>query len=107
MFDGVTDDDEDINDHLLMVPRSASKRSIRVQSAPIIIGDKNSKPKSSFVKKKFEPTVIKPFKMTLRYLILYYCYSGSGYYLFPRISTKARFIWSNNFSKSIRYICLL
>ena len=75
MFDGVTDDDEDINDHLLMVPRSASKRSIRVQSAPIIIGDKNSKPKSSFVKKKFEPTVIKPFKMTLRYfdivLLLY------------------------------------
>ena len=69
MFDGVTDDDEDINDHLLMVPRSASKRSIRVQSAPIIIGDKNSKHKSSFVKKKFEPTVIKPFKMTLRYYI--------------------------------------
>ena len=103
MFDGVTDDDdEDINDHLLMVPRSASKRSIRVQSAPIIIGDKNSKPKSSFVKKKFEPTVIKPFKMTLRYLILYYCYI-SGYYLFPRISTKARFIWSNNFSKSISF----
>ena len=70
MFDGVTDDEEDINDHLLMVPRSASKRSIRVQSAPIIIGDKNSKPKSSFVKKKFEPTVIEPFKMTLRYIIV-------------------------------------
>ena len=71
MFDGVTDDEEDINDHLLMVPRSASKRSIRVQSAPIIIGDKNSnsKPKSSFVKKKFEPTVIEPFKMTLRYIV--------------------------------------
>ena len=58
MFDGVTDDEEDD----VSFVRNTSKRSIRVQSAPIIIGNK-----SSPTKKKFEPTVIKPFKMTIRY----------------------------------------
>jgi hypothetical protein len=63
IFDGVTDTSEDDD---LVVPavdlrRSRSKRSIRVQSAPLIFGER---PKSAHV---FKPTVIQPFKMTQRY----------------------------------------
>ena len=63
MFDGVTDDDDvSVVDYV----KTTSKRSIRVQSAPIVFGDKIQ----PTVHKKFEPTVIKPFKMTIRCVTL-------------------------------------
>ena len=62
LFNGVSDeDDEESCDDLELVTRSSTKRSIRVQSAPIIIDEK--RPHSAF---NFKPTVVKPFKMTLR-----------------------------------------
>ena len=63
MFDGVTDDDDvSVVDYV----KTTSKRSIRVQSAPIVFGDKIH----TTVHKKFEPTVVKPFKMTIRCVTL-------------------------------------
>ena len=63
MFDGVTDDDDvSVVDYV----KTTSKRSIRVQSAPIVFGDKIQ----PTVHKKFEPTVVKPFKMTIRCVTL-------------------------------------
>jgi len=59
MFDGVTDDDDvSVVDYV----KTTSKRSIRVQSAPMVFGDKIH----PTVHKKFEPTVVRPFKMTIR-----------------------------------------
>ena len=62
MFDGVTDDEGEVTEYVRS-NRSASKRSIRVRSAPIVIGEKQS---PSPTRKKYQPTVVKPFKMTLR-----------------------------------------
>ena len=55
LFDGVSDD-SDLDE---VVTRSSTRKSLRVQSAPIVIVER---PTSAVLK----PTVLRPFKMTLR-----------------------------------------
>ena len=65
LFNGVSDDDSDLDfneDIGSRRSRSSGKRSIRVQSAPVI----NEKRPFSAAPNVFKKTEIKPFKMSLR-----------------------------------------
>ena len=72
LFNGVSDDDSDLDfneDVGSRRSRSSGKRSIRVQSAPTVINEKRPFSAAPHV---FKKTEIKPFKMSLRWIIFFY-----------------------------------
>ena len=80
LFDGVTDD-SDLDEDVVISRRNGNsgKRSIRVQSAPTIIDEKRQQRRQrpfSAIPHSFKPTEVKPFKMTVRQVKVFWICHG-------------------------------